>query len=470
MDPEGPELLTHALAQTPDDVSLEICGTSDAARLSLLAHAYGIEGRLSLPTETNGNPLAPCVPPRNASFAEVVEWLGRPGRAAVRRGKDSVLGGQRVLLVTNIPAHYRIPLFNGMQARLDAAGAAFRVLFLARGTRSRSHMRPQNLCFEHEFLRSIELPFSESRRFVPLSLGSRVRSFAPTLILSAGFSPLVSLPLARIARETRVPFGLWSGDIPSRPTAQSHARRRLRQRITSEATFAIAYGSLSAQYLRSLNRDLPLVYGRNTTRTDEPPSRRDHVEDLSVLTVGRAYRGKSLETVVEAVRQLRGLPLRLTVVGAGPVLSALRATARGDKRIEFVGEIPSDQVDGFYRRAQIFAFPSRYDVFGISLVEAMAAGLAPIVSNAPGAVPDLCVPGTNSVVLDSQHPSAWADALRELVEDRALRLDLGRAAARTIRARWTIEHASDAMVAGLRLGVLATARGLPMPSAAVGLR
>ena len=82
----------------------------------------------------------------------------------------------------------------------------------------------------------------------------------------------------------------------------------------------------------------------------------------------------------------------------------------------------------------------------------MSAGLASIVSTAPGAVDDLCVPDANSLVLDSADP-AWTEALSTLVADSKLRDTLGVGAKRTIRNRWTLEHAADAMLAGLRLGI-----------------
>jgi D-inositol-3-phosphate glycosyltransferase len=131
------------------------------------------------------------------------------------------------------------------------------------------------------------------------------------------------------------------------------------------------------------------------------------------------------------------------------------AKARNDKRIEFLGPVPATRVRDLYAEADVFAFPSRADVFGLAPVEAMASGLATVISGAPGLVADLCVTGRNSIVIDSHDPSDWAMALEQVVKDDRLREELGLAAAATIARRWTIEHSADAVVAGFRLGVLA---------------
>ena len=129
----------------------------------------------------------------------------------------------------------------------------------------------------------------------------------------------------------------------------------------------------------------------------------------------------------------------------------------GDERVRFLGAVPSDEIARSYSEADVFLFPSRYDIFGLALVEAMGAGLATIVSPRPGAVADLCVSNVNSLIVANDGVDQWTAALSRIIENHELRRSLGAAAARTIRNRWTIDHAADAMLAGIRLGVL-TAR------------
>jgi glycosyltransferase involved in cell wall biosynthesis len=218
--------------------------------------------------------------------------------------------------------------------------------------------------------------------------------------------------------------------------------------------FGLAYGVKSMRYLRSLEPDLPVVLARNSTPIPPKRERPDRPNPIELLTVARAEPGKALDLVIDAVRRRESSDCRLTIIGDGPQLSSLKEQANGDQRIRFLGALPSDQARLRFSEADVFLFPSRYDIFGLVLVEAMGSGLATIVSEEPGAVEDLCVSGVNSLIVKSGNVDDWGAALSRVLEDHEFRLSLGAAAAQTIRNRWMIEHAAEAMLAGVRLGVL----------------
>ena len=135
-------------------------------------------------------------------------------------------------------------------------------------------------------------------------------------------------------------------------------------------------------------------------------------------------------------------------------MRSLAERAKGDSRIRFLGALPPTAVASSYAKADVVLFPTRFDVFGLVLVEGMGSGAATVVSGAAGAVDDLAVDEHNCHVVRGHEPKAWADALTRVVEDSELRRSLGENARRTIERRWAIEHAADAMLAGLRLAVL----------------
>jgi glycosyltransferase involved in cell wall biosynthesis len=462
--PETGELLVHVLAQLPDSVQLDLpSDLRERKALEVLASAYGIADRIRFrPESYNESPLnSSLVLERQLRdrrpLGEIVEALGQTtDRPASIRVDDAAFSGQRIAVVTNLPTHYRVPLFTRMAARLADADATFRVFFLATPPSSRPWMTPGELGFDHEFLRGVDVSRDRGRHVLPLSLERRLGLFAPTLVLTGGFSPAVTMRVARYARRAGAPFGIWSGEIASRATAQSELRAFGRRWIANRASFAIAYGSRSATYLHSLRPDLPVVLGRNTTLAASPRAEVGRSPFIEVLTVGRAEGGKALEVTIDAARQVPGC--RLTVIGGGSALPELKRRADAHPRVRFHGAFKPEDVRKAYAGADIFLFPSQYDVFGLVLVEAMTAGLASIVSNAPGAVDDLCVPEVNSLVLDSADPAVWAEALSTLMGDSKLRESLGGKAKRTIRSRWTLEHAADAMLAGLRLGILQASR------------
>jgi glycosyltransferase involved in cell wall biosynthesis len=467
------DVLVHALAQLPDDVTLRISGPgAGRAGVETLARAYGIASRLDFgplgaedgvlvhPSVRNAAtaPVGTGVVTRDVSaltIAELVEsFYTRDDPPSAIRRADALLAGERIALVTNLPTHYRVPLLNRVAERLRAAGAALKVLFTATDSGGRDWMCPEPLAFEHERLVAVRSRLHSGD--IALNLERRVRAFRPTMVIAPGFSPLVSGRLAWLCERDRVPLGLWSGEVPFSPLAGRRLRLHQRRWIAKRAAFGIAYGSLAGEYLRSLSPSLPVVLGRNTAPVS-PVELRSANGRVEVLAVARALKRKRLDVVIEAFRLLGDTQCRLTLIGDGPMLPALKERAAGLGSVRFLGAVASTAVRDAYAASDVALFPTGYDVFGLVLVEAMGAGLPTVTSARAGAVADLCVSEENCLVLPDDDPAAWADAIQRLASDRDLRAKLADRGRATVERRWTLDHSADAMIAGLRLGVLARA-------------
>ncbi|MBI4514589.1 MAG: glycosyltransferase family 4 protein [Deltaproteobacteria bacterium] len=104
--------------------------------------------------------------------------------------------------------------------------------------------------------------------------------------------------------------------------------------------------------------------------------------------------------------------------------------------VRVLGEIAEDDVRGLYAGAAAFAYPSRYEGFGLQAVEAMAMGVPAVVSDG-GALPE--VVGDAALVFRAGDASALANCLDRLFADEQLRYRLiERGWRRASRFRW--EH------------------------------
>jgi glycosyltransferase involved in cell wall biosynthesis len=459
------DLLLHALAQLPDAVTLEVeAPRTELGALQLLARAYAIEDRAKFQESgvgRRGTLFRPNLPASVAmepgcAIAELVERLSRSDDPAVlTRASDEVLTHQRIAIVTNLPAHYRLPLFAHMARRLNAVGAAFRVFFLAAEDSSRSWLASSPTSFDYEFIPSLKLPIRARPPLFPLTLESRLARFEPTIVVAGGFSPFVAERVARFCNRRSISHGIWSGETQRAATAHSGIRHAHRISLVRRANFAIAYGFAAAEYLRHLRPDLPLVHGRNTAPIPRGRPAPASTSRLEVLAVGDlASPRKGVDIAIDALALCPNLACRLSIVGGGSLMRELTDRAVRDARIRFLGPLHPAEVHSKYLAADVVLFPTRFDVFGLALVEGMGAGAATVVSRAAGAVADLALDGENCLVVDGHDPEAWAESLRRVVSDAELRRSLGRNGRRTIERRWTIAHAAEAMIAGLRLAVL----------------
>jgi glycosyltransferase involved in cell wall biosynthesis len=123
-----------------------------------------------------------------------------------------------------------------------------------------------------------------------------------------------------------------------------------------------------------------------------------------VLWVHRMVSYKRPEIVLEAFRHA---PYRLTMVGIGPLYDRIAATAPSN--VDVRGWIDRDELVCLFERAQVFLHLGEED-FGISMVEALAAG-APVIALDRGGARDIVRDGIDGVLLSDTSPAAVRAAL-----------------------------------------------------------
>lgn len=150
--------------------------------------------------------------------------------------------------------------------------------------------------------------------------------------------------------------------------------------------------------------------------------------------VGRLDRQKGFDVLLAALAQLPP-ETQLVIAGSGPEESALRRQAQplGD-RVRFLGQ--RDDVPTVLAALDLFAMPSRWEGFGLSLAEALATGL-PAVASAVDSLPEVLGPG--GVLVPPDDPAALAAALARLLADPAEREHLSALAAAQ-GARFRVER------------------------------
>ena len=119
-----------------------------------------------------------------------------------------------------------------------------------------------------------------------------------------------------------------------------------------------------------------------------PPVLREKKE-LTLLWAGRLIPLKGLSLALEALARVeRSLPVRLQVVGDGPLREEMEQMARAlciHDRVEFVGSVPWKQMTEYYARADAFLFTSLRDSSGTVILEAMANRLPVLTLDHQGA-------------------------------------------------------------------------------------
>ncbi len=129
---------------------------------------------------------------------------------------------------------------------------------------------------------------------------------------------------------------------------------------------------------------------------------------------------KGQSTLIAAFRLLteRYPHARLVLLGEGPDKGEFQRQARNDPRIVFAGF--QEDVGSWIAAFDVFAFPSREEGLGSSVLDAMLQGI-PVVTSAVGGLPELVGDSERGIMLDQGNPIQWASAIQKLLEDQVLR-------------------------------------------------
>lgn len=110
---------------------------------------------------------------------------------------------------------------------------------------------------------------------------------------------------------------------------------------------------------------------------------------------------------------------------AYPALKALVAELNVQETVQFLGLISKEEKIRYLQRCAVYLQPSRFEGFGVAILEAMACG-CPIITSSVGAVPE--VVGDVATLVDCDDIEGLAKAMIRLLEDKQLAQDTGRLA------------------------------------------
>ena len=154
---------------------------------------------------------------------------------------------------------------------------------------------------------------------------------------------------------------------------------------------------------------------------------------LQLLFVGRIARVRRIELLLQAIEKLK-FPFHLTIAGGeektssvtrSGYLKELKELAHRlnlNTKVTFTGRKTQEELKEYYRMADLFVYPSKYENFGQPLIEAGAHGL-PIIATSVGVARDIVIDGETGY-LTSDDPKTISDRI-QLLQDHKLRQQMG---------------------------------------------
>jgi glycosyltransferase involved in cell wall biosynthesis len=262
-------------------------------------------------------------------------------------------------------------------------------------------------------------------------------------VVSAHFVPNYGVIAALVRRSPWV-LSAWGSDVMLLPERSAFHMRRTRF-VIRRADYITSDADVMSRRLVELGaaaeRVITFPYGVDrkvffpAAAAPSPAGRKGP----SILCNRKLERVYNVTAVIDAFSEVkRGLPCAsLTIAGSGSLRRALEERARGAglaDAVRFAGDVPHAGMADLLREHDVFVSVALSDTTSVSLLEAIACGLYPVVSDIP-ANREWIEDGANGAVVDPADPSAIARAIADAWANRSLREEAAQKNAGLIETR-----------------------------------
>jgi len=375
---------------------------------------------------------------------------------------------RRLVIITEIIAPYRIPVFNVLGARDDID---LHVIFLSETDAGlRQWLVYKNeIRFSYEVLPAFRQRLGKYNLLLNSGLSSALGAARPQAILCGGYNYLASWQALRWAEMNHVPFLLWLESTAADQRRRNALVEALKNYFIKRCQGFVVPGKASRAYLREFGVSQSVIHQApnavdNAFFTERAAQARSAGETLRAklqlpkryfLYVGRLVAAKGVFELLDAYAKLEpGLRAEwgLVVVGDGAARQQLvqRAANISPSAIRFSGFVQKDDLAAFYALAEVLIFPTRSDTWGFVVNEAMACGLPVVATAVAGCVADLLEDGWNGKVVSTKDSAQLSSAMEYLALREELRTEM-----RTRSVQRIVDYSPDACAQGIAQAVLA---------------
>lgn len=262
------------------------------------------------------------------------------------------------------------------------------------------------------------------------------------VIIIEQYSTPTALISINYLKRHNIPFVI-SADSGFVDESERRIKYNLKKSLISKASFWITGGKGSVSYLEHYGADPEKTrifkfspYSKNDqpdhkTTGEEKMETRDKLsitEEKIIVSVGQQIHRKGFDVLIRAMSSLkngRG-EIGLYILGGSPndecqaILNEISM-----ENIHFPGKVSKDTLKKYYMAADLFVFPTRYDIWGYPINEAMSFGLPVITTYQCSAGMELIEEGINGYLVEAEDVESLYKLISDLLNDDGLRTEMG---------------------------------------------
>lgn len=355
----------------------------------------------------------------------------------------------RVLILTNIPSPYRVDFFNLLGREVNLT-----VLYERRyaADRDRNWLEKDAQTFNEIYLSGVKVGADASAGIEWLKYISK-RDYDILGIL--GYSSPTSILAITYCRLMKIPYFLSSDGAFVKP--DHFWRDKLKRFLIGGAQAWLCTGRHTSEYLRNYGArpERTFIFPFSSVKvTDIRQNRATEMEkeelkneisiteEKIVLAIGQFINRKGFDVLLKAGQFVES-GVGIYIVGGDPIPDYLRL--KKDLMLEhvhFIRFMDAEELAKYYQAADVFVLPTREDVWGLVINEAMAYGLPVITTDRCGAGIELIENGVNGYIVPLDDEKALAAAINKVLDDDELRGSMAAANITKIQ-KYTLETMAE---------------------------
>lgn len=191
---------------------------------------------------------------------------------------------------------------------------------------------------------------------------------------------------------------------------------------SSERTKIFGHNSLeiilnyTIENMASVHNDIFEIWGGRLAIRELTKNKLNISEKKMVISVGQFIYRKGFDILLEACKELDN-NIGIYIIGGEPTEEYLNLKEKFElSNVHFVGFMTKDKLADYYKAADVFVLPTREDVWGLVVNEAMAYGLPVVTTDMCGAGLEMIESGENGVIVPVNDPKKLALAINKAFE------------------------------------------------------
>ena len=333
----------------------------------------------------------------------------------------------RLIIITEIPSHYRLPVFNKIAMNKNIS---LFVIYLKENIRGRSWNIMWNLNkFDYAILKSLHITRADgAQKYISYGLVKILKQKKPDVIICDGYNHTASIQALIFSRKNKIRCLL-------RSESNDYDRRNnyffvelYKRFMVKNFSGFIASGLSSKQYLKSLGANKNDIWiAPDSVENNWYERKKNHNPDniTKFLFVGRIMEHKGIFNLIKAFGSLDNETLNevhLTFIGDGDKIDELKNEIRKTQleNVTIVDFLQPKVLAKEYSKHDVFIMPTLSDPWGLVVNEAMASGLPIICSDRAGSARDLVISKWNGYTYDGSDFLSLKSIIEKVLDQKDL--------------------------------------------------